>query len=898
MHRLFRLVRRVLWLVVLVLVVVIALGSTLVGVLTLRGLPTTTGTLAVAGLDRPVRVSRDANGIASIEAETSHDLFLAQGYVHAQDRMWQMEVWRHISAGRLSELFGPSTLTEDRFIRTMGWRQAAQRDLDALPADARAVVDAYADGVNAWITGHDGALSLPFVVTGLKAGIGGLGGYRLEPWTALDTMAWQKVQAWQLGGNFDSEIFRMVADAKLGDSTRTDALFPAYDPAMPVITPSGLEGSGGAGATASAPGRISVVGGSGAGASAGAGGPAGAGPAAAAGIGDPSAWRDLAAAGDRVLRIAGLDGGDGIAGDHQVGSNNWVVGPSLTASKSALLANDPHLGIGMPSVWYMNGLRCREVSEACPYDVAGVTFPGVPGVVLGHNATIAWGATNVDPDVEDLFSIELDPTDPAGYLVAGESIPFETRRETIKVAGGADVVLDVRTTRHGPIVNDVDDRLTDAPLLALRWTATDAPDGTFEAIFRLNTASTFAEFHDAFRTYGAPSQNFVYADVDGHIGYVLPGRIPIRADADDRGDRVRSGSDGAHGWTGTIPFEDLPWQLDPEGGVIVTANNAAVDDGYPHFVAQEWDPGYRAARIRELLAAAGANGGVTTDTLREIQADTRVVRAERIAPTVAAARPTTDDGALLARRIADWSSFECPVDGPSSLGCAAYLSFEYRLVRGLFDDELGDLAREYVGGGASWQATIALLDEPASEWWDDVTTADRLETRDDIVAAALDGAGREMRAAWGDPAKWTWGAMHTARFEEQTLGTSGIGPLEWYFDKGPYPAAGAAGAVNNTYYRPSRAYADPADPDYEPVGIDGVFSVTNLPSYRLSIDMADLDGAQIVQTTGQSGNPFDRHYGDLIDEWLAGTAVPLAFSPAAIADARVELLQLVPPAGG
>jgi penicillin amidase len=886
-HRLVGLIKRVVWIVVIVLLVVLTGAGTLLGVLTVRGFPTTHGSLAIAGLDDAVRVTRDANGIAWIEAETSHDLFLAQGYVHAQERMWQMEVWRHISSGRLSELFGPSTLSEDRFIRTLGWRQAAERDLAAMSPDVRAVVEAYAVGVNDWIADHDGSLSLPFVVAGLKAGLGGgIGGYKLEPWTAIDTLAWQKVQGWQLGGNFDTEVFRMLADAKLGDPARTDELFPGYDPNMPVITPTGLKGSGGAGATAvSVTGPLS--------------GSAAPTPAAtSASIGDPAAWRDVAAAGSRLLEIAGLDGADGIAGDHQVGSNNWVVGPSKTTTKTALLANDPHLGIGMPSVWYMNGLRCRTITAECPYSVAGVSFPGVPGVILGHNAKIAWGATNVDPDVEDLFTIEPDPDNGANYLVAGESIPFEVRRETIKVAGGADVQLDVRTTRDGPIVNDVDSRLKDAPLLALRWTGTDAVDGTFEAIFHLNSASTFDEFHAAFATYGGPSQNFVYADTAGHIGYVLPGRIPIRADPNDHGQRIRSGSDGQHDWTGTIPTEDLPWQLDPPSGVIVTANNAAVDDKYPYFVAREWDPGFRARRIIDLLEDAEANGGISTATLRTIQFDSHVLRAEVIAPFATSVNPATPDGALVEDRIAKWSSFDCPVDGPASIGCAADLAFEYRLVRGLFEDDLGELAREYVGGGASWQATIALLEQPDSPWWDDATTTDRVEHRDDIVSAALDEAGLELRAAYGDPTKWTWGAMHAARFAEATLGSSGIGPLEWYFDKGPYPAPGAAGAINNTYYRPSRAYPDPDDPTYKPLGIDGVFGITNLPSYRLSIDMADLDGAQIVQTTGQSGNPFDRHYGDLIDDWLTGQTVPLPFTLSAVSETTVETLQLVPRAGG
>ena len=885
MRRLVGIVKRVLWILVVLAVAVVTAAGSLVVVLTLRGLPPTNGTLAIAGLDKRVMVSRDASGIVWIEADTSHDLFLAQGYVHAQERMWQMEVWRHISSGRLSELFGSSAVDQDRFIRTLGWRQAAERDLPALAPDARAALDAYAEGVNAWIADHNGALSMPFAITGFRAGIGGIGGYQLEPWTAVDTLAWQKVQAWQLGSNFGEEIFRMLADAKLGDPARTDELFPAPDPAMPVITPSGLKGSGGAGAAAQAAGTTAAVGPP-------AGTPPSAGAMGATPIGDPGAWRDLAALGGRILETAGLDGADGIAGTHQIGSNDWVVAPSKTVSKTALLANDPHLGIGMPSVWFMNGLRCRSVNEACPFHVAGVTFPGVPGVVLGHNEHIAWGATNVDPDVEDLFSIEPDPADPGSYLDAGASVPFEVRHETIKVANGPSVEMDVRLTKSGPIMNDVDTRLKDAPLLALRWTATDTVDGTFQAIFRLATASTFEEFRQALETYGAPAQNFVYADTDGHIGYVLPGRIPIRADPSDDGTRIRSGSDGAHDWTGTIPYADLPWQLDPPGGMIVTANNAAVDAKYPYLIARDWDPGFRAKRISQLLTAAAKGPGVSTATLRDIQSDTRLLRAELLVPAVLAIPPTTPDGALLADRIGQWKSFDCPTD---SVGCAAYLAFEYRLVRGLFDDELGDLAREYVGSDSSSMALLRLLDQPDSPWWDDVTTTDRVETRDDIVAAAYDGAGAELKAAFGaDPTNWTWGALHRARFAEATLGSSGIGPLEWYFDKGPYPAPGAAGAVNNTYYRPSRAYPDPDDPDYRPVGIDGVFSVTNLPSYRLSIDLGDLDGARIVQTTGQSGNPFDKHYGDLIGPWLAGDTVPLPFSATAVNAAAVERLELVP----
>jgi penicillin G amidase len=867
-------VRRLIQIFVVVLVVVLAALTGIVGTITYRALPQTEGAIQVKGLDTSVTVLRDSTGIAQILGDSPHDLFMAQGYVHAQERLWQMEVWRHISAGRLSELFGKSTLDQDRFIRTLGWRQAAKRDLDALSKEARAAVDAYTDGVNAYIEGHKGGLGLAFVVTAMQSGTGSIGGYEVDPWTALDSVAWQKVQSWQLAGNFNNEVFRMLADAKLDNPARTDELFPAYRADMPVITPTTTASAG----TGRDDRPVE-------------GGQSDAGRADTTPITDTqaAAWRDVASIDDGFLRIAGLDAGEGIASDHQVGSNNWVVASWKSATGGALLANDPHLGIGMPSVWYMNGLHCRKVTKACPYDVVGVSFPGIPGIVLGHNARIAWGATNIDPDVQDLFVEKVDPSNPDHYMFRGKSVPFDIRKETIKVAGGPDVVIEVRSTGHGPILNDVDKRLEDAPPLALAWTGTTAVDGTLEAIFRLSTVGTFEEFRAAFATYGSPAQSFVYADVDGHIGYVFPGYVPTRADPSDHGARVRSGSDGKHEWTGRIPFEELPWQLDPPSGIIVTANNAAVDSSYPYFVAAEWDPGYRAKRILELLEAIGG-GGVTTEEMRTIQMDTRVLRADLVKPHFEGISPATPDGRLVLERIAAWDG---KADAASP-GAAAYLATEYHLMRGLFDDELGPLAREYVGGSSSWQALISLLDDPASPWWDDVTTDGRKETAPDMIAAALDATGADLRSALGDPKDWTWDRLHRATFREQTLGTSGIGPLEWYFNKGPYPVAGASGAVDNNYFKPSRAYPDPHDPTYKPAGFAGVFDVTNLPSYRFTIDMGDLDGARIVQTTGQSGNPFDGHYGDLIDEWVSGATVPLPFSRSSVDTAAAKRLELVP----
>ncbi len=871
------------------LIAVVVIAIVVVGGLawiTGRGQAPASGSIALAGLDAPVTIARDINGIVQITAETPHDLFVAQGWVHASERLWQMEVWRHIGAGRLSELFGSSQVETDAFVRTLGWRRAAERDLAALSPGTREILGWYADGVNAFIEGRAGALGLPFVVAGALTGEGeGLDGYTPEPWTPLDTATWQKVQAWNLAGEWRTEIVRMLLDDRLGDPARTDQLTPPYPDGAPIVAPSELLAEAGGTAAAEAAGDPD-------------GGVDGKGGSVAAAGDSPrrltaderTGLRRLAAIGASIPAIAGLDAGGALLGDRGIGSNDWVVAPERSATGRALLGNDPHLGVSNPSVWFMNGLHCRSVSDACPWDVVGVSFPGAPAVILGHNARIAWGATNVGPDVQDLFIERADPADPSRYLTESGSEPFVVREETIAVRGGEPVTITIRETRHGPVVNDLEPLLEGSDdLFAVRWTATADADRTYESFLDLNLASDWDDFRAALASYVAPSQNFVYADVDGHIGWQVPGWIPVRAGGDPSG-RPVPGWDGAHEWTGRVPFDELPRLFDPPAGLIVTANNAVVDDAYPHFIGRDWDPGDRAARILEALEARAADGGVRVEDVETIQMDARVLRAGRLVPSLAGIEPATEDGRRVLGRIRTWDT-ECGVD---SLGCAAYMAFELALQRAMFDDDLGpELAREYVGQAPSWPAVQALLADPDDPFWDDTTTP-VVERAPDILRRALDTAGATLRADVGDPARWVWGRLHTVTFAEPTLGSSGIGPLEWYFTQGPYPVGGAAGAPDNTYWQADAAYPDPDDPDAEPAGLETVFSVTNLPSYRLAVDMGDLDGARIVITTGNSGHPFSAHYGDLIDEWRTGRTVPLPFSPAAIEAATTEVLTLTP----
>jgi len=863
--RLWRVVRRLLVIVsVLVLVVLVAFGG-LFTWLVVRGMPQRDGVAHIPGLSGPVRVVRDTSGIANIYATTAEDLFAAQGYVHASERMWQMEVWRRIGAGRLSEIFGDTSLDDDRYIRTLGWRHAAEQDLAIISDEGRIALESYAHGVNAWLDQH-GDLPLPFVVAGLQGAGGGLSGYRPEPWTPADSLTWQKVQAWSLGGNYGEELLRSLLLKRGLIDEQIGQLAPPYDLGRPVVVPG--------------PGLASIN-------------PPAAARPSALGMRQAIAARLLRAS-DSLRSTVGMAG----AGAALSGSNGFVVAPSRSATGGALLANDPHLGLSMPSVWYLVALHCEPIGAACPYELAGAGFPGGPGIVLGHNARIAWGLTNVGPDVQDLFEETVDPAEATHYLYKGQSLPFDVRHETINVSGGAAVALDVRSTVHGPVISDVDGNFQPTAdggaelgrgghVYSLAWTATMQPDRTYDSLLAVNRAANWDEFRAALRDFGAPSQTFLFADVEGNIGVQIPGWFPIRASGD--GQYPVSGEDGAHDWTGLVPFDELPYAYNPPEGLIVAANNLPARDGA--YFGRDFDPGYRAARIHELLRG---NRAITTDDLRAAQSDVKLTRAAPVVAALAGITSTTADGALLRDRITGWEDLECTTD---SLGCAAYETFEYRLLRGVFDDELGGArdadngAWRYVGSEVAHEFLGRLVGQPDSPWWDDATTADVHETRDEIMARALDEAAAELRGALGVPNNWTWGRIHTVTFQEQTLGTSGIGPLEWIFNRGPVGAPGSCTTVNKICGWIGDDW--PAAADDRP-DLQLRFRAGSSPSYRLVIDMADLDGATILQTTGQSGVPFDGHYGDFISRWLDNSPLPLPWTRSEVDAAATQTLTLQP----
>ncbi len=762
--------------------------------------PQTRGTLRLPGLRAPVTVIRDRWGVPHIYASNLHDLFMAQGFVHAQDRFWQMEFWRHIGTGRLSEMLGKTTLNQDRFIRTLGWNRAAQQDLERLGPEERAILEAYAAGVNAYLEHHRDRLPLEFTLFRLFGRR-----WEIEPWQPLHTVAWAKVMAWDLGGNWDDELLNARIVDRIGAERLKELVLP-YPADRPIIVPTPV---------AEVP---------------------------------EETLRALLDIGRSLQRMTLGDAPD-------IGSNNWVVAGSRTVTGKPLLANDPHLSIQMPSIWYEVALHCEPVTPECPLRVAGASFPGVPGVVIGHNDRIAWGVTNIGPDVQDLYLERANPQNPFEVEFQGKWEPVRVITEEIRIAGQAEpLLLPVRITRHGPVINDVVEALTRTQTLyAFRWTALE-PSGIVRALLRLNRARNWEEFRAALADWDVPGQNFVYADVDGHIGYQATGRIPIRAKGD--GLLPVPGWTGEYEWTGYVPYEEMPRRLDPPEGFIVTANNAVVDPAYPYFLAAVWDYGDRAQRITDLLRAKDR---LSIEDMAAIQNDTFSLAAQAITPYVLQVS-FTDPLARQAQDLLRAWDFRATPESPAPTIFEAFLR---HLLHEAWVDELGEeIVRELLTGGSHnrYWARWALA-QPDLAWWDDLRTPQR-ETRDDIVRRAFEQAVAELRGRLGpDPRAWAWGKVHTATFVHGTLGQSGIGPVEAIFNRGPYPAPGTSAAVNNIGFNVQKGFA-----------------VRSLPSLRFIASIANWSDSRFIHTTGQSGLPYHPHYDDFIPLWLKGEYHPMLWS--------------------
>lgn len=907
------LVRRTAIGVTLALALAFVIGTVFVLLAPSRSFPTTDGVLEIDGVNERVEIHRDPYGVPTIIASDEHDLWFAQGYVHAQDRFWEMDLRRHATAGRLAELFGSSQVPTDTFVRTLGLREVAESEVEQVDDETRRMLEAYAAGVNAWMDSRRGSrLSFEHGMLRLTGPLR----YRPEPWEPADSVAWLKAMAWDLA-DIESDLIRArlsVTDLGPGRDWRT--LYPDAPASHSPIIRDGGTVVDGSWLPAETHGRSDTsetsddV------------------PDDDTGIDDTDDTGDADPDDDSTMPAPdeaenGDDGGqepdaDESEGDAQqtatqariddpvliarahdalrtlptslgygegLGSNSWVVAPEHSASGGALLAVDPHLEPSLPGPWYQVGLRCEPVTEACPYQAAGVSFAGLPGVVMGRTDGVAWGLTQLAASDAELVVERLDDD---RYLDGAQWRDLEIRTETVRVTRGRNVDITIRETSSGPLITDIDDhaaatadawprdhrdrttRSLDAGI-ALRWSALN-PSTTPEALPRFARARNADELVEAARRLDAPNVHIVYADVDGRTGYLPAGRLAGR-----RGEDAWIPIDG---WLPVDRLDDLgpirrlddadrPWIADPPSGIVVAANQPVLPAGDGPVLTRSANPGFRAERIHALL---GRSSSLGIDDLVAAQTDARNPFADDIVPMLLDIAPD-DDIALVRRELAGWDGH----DRAHSPGAAAFNAVWRHVMIHTFHDELASWA--HPDGAARWGVVVhGLLSTPDDAWWDDLTDLDT-QTRDDVLRAAMRDAQDELVERFGDDAAaWRWGEMHTLTLRHSTFGSSGIGLIERLFNRGPFPTPGGLDAVNATAW-------DAAD-GYE---------VTKVPSVRMVMDLGDPDSGRWVQLTGQSGRPRHPHYADQATLWREGGTAPFTVSRDAAQKRAADTLVLIAP---
>lgn len=785
--------------------------------------PTTTdapATLTMPQLRRPVTVRRDERGIPYIEAETDEDLFFMQGYVTASDRLWQMDLLRRNARGELAEVLGSAALEEDKRHRTLGYARLAEEAAARASPQARAAVEAYARGVNALIDSLDDK-SLPPEFQILR--------YRPRHWTPADTHVVGKNFAEALSTTWRTDLTR----AGLSDlpPERLRELLPVESPQMDVLVV-------GSDAPAARPKQKASVG------------------PAVDDVTDRAALLRALSEEESVMRRS--QERLGLHAEDLAASNNWVVAGRHTASGKPLLANDPHLAPSAPPIWYMVHLSAPGLR------VAGVAAPGGPGVIIGHNERIAWGMTNLGPDVQDLYREKFDPADRTRYQTPSGWQKADVRQEEIKVRKGfadtatSTVTIEVTTTRHGPVVFE-----QDGARYALRWTALDQSAAEFDAFALLNRARNWDDFSRALSRYEGPTQNFVYADVEGHIGYYGAGRIPVRKTGD--GSVPYDGATDAGEWAGRIPFAELPHVLDPPSGVIVTANSRVVGRDYRHFLTNLWAAPHRSRRIFYMLTHKIENRQkLTAADFREIQGDTFSIAGDSFArQTVRLARDAglQGSGPAWAETIALLDNWDGRLEPDSR---AALLAGELRTVflRKVLEGAVGaERAREFRWGNSATFVEWLLREQPARWLPQGLTT----------YAAVLDASLKEARASLAkkygeDSTQWTWGREFQVRFPHP-LGVVPFVGKQFVIE--PFPQRGGGGGFASV-------------------------NVGSPVSMRLIADASDWDRTQHGIALGVSGLPSSPHYRDQLTDWQNVTPRAFPFTPAAVKAAAKETRVYVP----
>ena len=767
-----------------------------------RALPDYDGTATVDGVTAPVDIVRDEYAIPHIFAQSDADAAYALGYAHAQDRLWQMELFRRVVQGRLSEIFGAPALPADRVIRTLDMYGHSDRSLDDLSPELRSMLDAYARGVNTYIEASDRPLPPEFQMLW----------HEPEPWQPADSVGLVKLLAAGLSGNAFSEILRTRLMEVLSDE-ELETFDPPYD-------------------TDSKP-----------------------------------AIRDMA----RLYRTLGLE--RILAAIPDTGppgaSNNWVVDGTWTKSGKPLLANDPHLGMLAPSIWY------AAHTSADGANIIGVTIPGIPSIILGRNDHIAWGFTNTGPDTQDLVIEEVNPDAPSQYRTPQGWQDFTTREETIRVRLGENETLTIRETRNGPVLDaladSVDDVAKDGHVVALRWTALTSEDTTIEAGYRFTKARSVTEFFDATRLHVSPMQSMVVADIDGNIGMIAPARVPLRGEAHSTGGLLpASGATAADEWQGFIPHTGLPQIINPAHGYIATANNKIIPDDFPYYISSSWDAPYRANRIEEMIEAQ-RDHDVTS--FEAILADNKSKLAEKLTPYFTSVEPETDQMAEAQNLLRNW-------DGRMERDASQPLIFHAALRRlhtSLYADELGELSDSVSRRRETFILNALSGSDPtAAKWCDDRLTPEP-EHCTDVVRKALAAGLNDLNALYGkDMSTWRWGKAHPVINNHLPFGfvpvLRDIFNIERESAGGPYTVN--RGQTGSSTDRP--------------------FANVHAAGYRAIFDFNDLDNSVFIVSTGQSGNPQSPWYDTFAPLWADGKHVPMITERSQIEANAIGTLRLTP----
>jgi penicillin amidase len=769
---------------------------------TRRASPLLDGEAMVTGIAAPVTIERDANGIPTIRAQTMADLMFGLGLAHAQDRLWQLETHRRIGAGRLAEAFGEGALETDKFLRALRVRRAAAAQWQRTAGESRELLLAYARGINEQVRHHLHARPPEMLVLGVQP----------EAWDPVDSLAWAIMMAWDLGGNWSSELLRLRLALRL-PVERIEQLMPPYPGEQPIV------------ATDYA--------------------------ALYRGLKLDRHATGLPAALDRMAAAAPPSGVEG------VGSNNWVVAGTRTATGRPLLANDPHLKLTVPALWYFARL------EMPGFRAAGATMPGLPLLVLGQTEHLAWGFTNTGPDVQDLYLERLDPADPARVQTPDGWAALDVAEETIKVKGRPDVKLTVRASRHGPLISDAG-ALADvtgargqpAYAIALRWTALDPDADPVGTALQMSRAQSVAEFVKAAEPWVAPMQNIVVADRAGHIGYVAPGRVPVRRpDNDLKGVVPAPGWDARYDWKGWVPRDRTPREFDPARGWLATANQRIHGPDYPYFLTADWTAPYRQQRIEQLLRARQTHA---MEDMQLMQADVKSLAAAPLLPWLARASSTHPLAAAARKEVAGF-------DGTMAADRAAPLIFwawSRQLTQGVFGDEMGELYDASLGSRSFRDALEGVLERRDAWWCDDKGTAQVAETCEQQSDAAFTRALEELQARHGgDVARWQWGEAHRMRAEHRPF--SRVRALSPLFEQ-RVPVGGDTYTLNVSRVN-LRAGKDP----------QFLYMNEHGPSLRAVYDLGDPARSRVMHSSGQSGLPWSRHFRDLLVPWSKVEYMPL-----------------------